>query len=134
MSHQGWMGSSDHRGWRGVTDPSYSLLAVCFEPVEGTLACRFRSGVYVFLGVPEAQYQILIKSPFAGAHFRKTIKDKYPCINPQGNPIPAKLDNSAVKEKQKKQAKKRLAAVPIPQLDLFGMELPKPAARVLKSS
>jgi hypothetical protein len=110
------------------------MLAVCYEPVEGSLACRFRSGIYVFQGVPENQYQILIKSPFAGSYFRKTIKDKYPCINPQGNPIPAKLDDSAVKAKQKRQAKKRLAAVPSPQWDLFGMELPKLAAKASKSS
>jgi hypothetical protein len=109
-----------YSGWRGVTDPSHSLICVSYEPIQGSLACRFKTGVYVFEGVPENKYQILLKSPFAGSYFHKQIKDKYPCYNPQGILIPAKLDDSAVKAKQAKQAKKRLEAVPELTMNLFG--------------
>jgi hypothetical protein len=94
--------------------------------MEGTLACRFKStaDAYIYLEVPEAKYQSLIRSKFAGSYFRKQIKDKYTCIAPNGIPLPAKMDDSPIKAKQAKQAKKRLEAVKSPTLDLFGMVLP----------
>jgi hypothetical protein len=116
-------GGRTYSGWRGVQDPSYSLLAASYEPVEGHLAIRFKSGIYVFEGVPEHKYTCLIRSIYAGAYFRTQIKDKYPCIDPLGNLLPAKVDNSPVKRKQAKQAKQakaRLDAVPSMTMNLFG--------------
>ena len=70
------------RGWHGVTDKSNSLLAVSYEPIEGSLGCRFKSREkpYIFANVPEQIYQILLKSPYAGSYFRKYVKDKYTLI------------------------------------------------------
>ena len=67
------------RGWHGVTDKSNNLLAVSYEPIEGTLACRFKSRQepYLYQNVPENVYQILLRSPYAGSYFRKYVKDKY---------------------------------------------------------
>jgi hypothetical protein len=113
-------GGRTYSGWRGLTDPSYSLLAASYEPVQGHLAIRFKSGIYVFEGVPEHKYTCLIRSIYAGAYFRTQIKDKYPCIDPLGHLIPAKLDDTPVKRKQAKQAKARLESVPSMTLDLFG--------------
>lgn len=70
-----------YRGWHGVTDPKHILLAVCYEPIDGTLACRFNTGDPVMhINVPEVKYQILLKSPFAGSYYRKHIKPKYPYL------------------------------------------------------
>jgi hypothetical protein len=102
------------------------MLAVSYEPIERILACRFKTGVYVFEGVPEVLYQHLIKSTFAGAYFRTQIRGKYPGFNPEGIPIPAKTDDSAVTAKQKMQAAKRLKEAPkAPEMamTLFGPEM-----------
>lgn len=70
-----------YRGWHGVTDPKHILLAVCYEPIDGTLACRFNTGDPVMhINVPEVKYEILLKSPFAGSYYRKHIKPKYPYL------------------------------------------------------
>jgi hypothetical protein len=118
-----------YRGWHGVTDPSGSLICVSYEPIEGSLACKFTGGIYIFEGVPENKYQCLIRSKFAGSYFRKQIKDKYPCIDPKGAVIPAKLDESGVRQKQAKQAKQWLEEAYNPTLNLFGEATPGPQAK-----
>ena len=105
-----------YSGWRGVTDPSGSLICASYEPIEGALAIRFKGEtIYVFEGVPEAVYQSLIRTPFAGSFFRKKIKDKYPAMDPNGNLIPAKMDDKPVKAKLKSMAEKRLKEVKSPE-------------------
>jgi KTSC domain len=100
------------RGWHGVTDPQHVLIAVSYEPVEGTLACKMVSGEPVIhSGVPEAQYQILLKSPFAGSHYRRFIRPKYPVLNPK----PAKFKAGPLPEKKLPKVE-----YPSPQRDLFG--------------
>jgi hypothetical protein len=112
-----------YSGWRGVTDHLHILLAVSFEPVEGSLACRFNTGEpLIHVGVPEAKYQTLIHSPFAGSYYRKFIRSKYPC--PYNDVAPKyKPEGDGPARKREKQAKERLAAVgeakPI-ELTLFG--------------
>ena len=105
-----------YSGWRGVTDPSGSLICASYEPIEGALAIRFKGErIYVFEGVPEAVYQSLIRTPFAGSYFRKKIKDTYPSMDPKGNLIPAKMDDKPVKAKLKSMAEKRLKEVKSPE-------------------
>jgi hypothetical protein len=126
-------------GWRGVTDPSGSLVCVSYEPIEGTLACRFKSlaEAYIYEGVPEAKYQVLISSPYAGTYFRKQIKDKYPCVRPDGIRIPAKMYYpDAPKKKLEALSRKRLEEVPVQDWGLFGPihSVPKPTGKRSKSS
>ena len=74
------------RGWHGVTDHLHILLAVSYEPIEGTLACRFSTGEpVIFSNVPEEKYQILLRHKFAGSYFRKHIRAKYAVL---GSPPP----------------------------------------------
>jgi len=89
-----------YRGWRGVTDPSHVLLAVQYEPVSGTLACRFASTEepYAYLEVPENIYDILCRTPYAMAYLRKHVVGRYTCLNekppafkPKEKPSPKKI-------------------------------------------
>jgi hypothetical protein len=103
-----------YSGWRGVTDHLHILVAVSYEPIEGHLCCRFKTGdPVIFSGVPEAKYQTLIHSPFAGSYFRKYIRGAYPC------PFESELSPYQPKEKV---TPKNLKPVeyPNPQRDLFG--------------
>jgi len=90
----GWMGKEDHRGWRGVTDPLHILIAVCFEPISGSLVCHFNSGPdLIHVGVPEAAYRAITSSPYGGAYYRKQVRNKYPCPYAD-NPPPYKPESS----------------------------------------
>lgn len=112
-----------YSGWRGVQDHKHSLLAISYEPIEGTLACRFASSdvAYMYAGVPERIYEILLHSPFAGSYLRKHVMRSYRCLNEQ--PPPYAGDDSGIQHKREKQAEERLDAVgeakPI-ELTLFG--------------
>ena len=108
-----------YAGWHGISDHLHMLLAVSYEPVEGSLACRFNTTEepVVYLKVEEHRYNCLLRSKFAGSYFRKHIRGKYECIS-DGRLIPAKLDDAPVKAKQAKQAKKRLEAVASPELQV----------------
>ena len=110
-----------YAGWHGISDHLHMLLAVSYEPVDGSLACRFNTTPQpvVYLKVEEHRYNCLLRSKFAGSYFRNHIRGKYECIS-DGRLIPAKLDDAPVKAKQAKQAKKRLEAVTSPERDLFG--------------
>lgn len=115
-----------YAGWHGVCDPSGVLVAISYEPIEGTLCCRLRSGeIYLYLNVPEDKYQILLRAKFAGAYWRRKIKDYYECIPPNGIPLPIKFDDSAMKAHQAKLARQRLEAATRPEWDLFGNPLPR---------
>ncbi len=104
-----------YAGWHGVTDKSGCLLCISYEPIEGTLACRFKSrpDPYIYLNVPENIYQVLLRSPFAGSYFRKNVRDKYPMM---GEDVP-----SPYQPKEKPSAKNlKPVQYPNPQRDLFG--------------
>jgi KTSC domain-containing protein len=111
-----------YRGWHGVQDHIHSLIAISYEPIDGTLACQFKSGEpYLYTNVPENIYQILLRSPFAGAYFRKHVKDRYPCLNQR----PAEFKESEVPaEKLARMAEQRLQAMPEATMDLFGLVTP----------
>ena len=122
-----------YAGWHGISDHLHILLAVSYEPVDGSLACRFNTTEepVVYLKVEEHRYNCLLRSKFAGSYFRKHIRGKYECIS-DGRLIPAKLDDAPVKAKQAKQAKKRLEAVASPERDLFGPIEATPGNRAKK--
>ena len=112
-----------YAGWKGVTDHLHILIAVSYEPVEGTLACRMNTGEpIIHVGVPERMYQILLHSPFAGSYYRKNIRTRYPCPYAD-NPPPYKPKENGPSVKRMLLGRKRLEAVteakPI-QTDLFG--------------
>ncbi len=103
-------------GWHGVTDHLFILMAVSFEPVDGLLCCKFRTGEpVVFAGVPEAVYQSLLRNKFAGSYFRKHIRGKYPC------PFESELSPYQPKEKlpEKKLIRPEIPKATKPQMDLW---------------
>ena len=115
-----------YSGWRGVTDHKHSLIAVSYDPMDGYLGCRFHSTdtPYIYAGVPEAKYQTLIHSPYAGSYFRKHIMGAYRCLNEI--PPPYQGDESGIAAKRAKQAQKRLDDARMVQpieMDLFGVPL-----------
>ena len=93
------------------------------SPSKGHLACRFHSTdePYIYTGVPEAKYQALIHSPYAGSYFRKYIMGRYPCLNsvaPKYQPT----ENGPARKKAA-QSRARLASVTVArpiEVDLFG--------------
>lgn len=107
-------------GWHGVSDHLHILLAVSYEPIEGTLACRFSTGEpLLYANVPENMFQILIRSKFAGAYFRKHIGRKFVCLNPP--PPKAELTElkSSVQKKAKILERKRAERVQTMEPSLF---------------
>ncbi len=111
-----------YRGWHGVTDNKHILIAVSYEPVEGTLACRFVAGEPVIhLNVPENLYQILLRSSYAGSYYRKQIANKFPLLNPPEKKRFQSDDLRRAEEaKQAILGKKRLAESERPETNLFG--------------
>jgi hypothetical protein len=107
-----------YAGWHGVTDKSNQLLAICYEPIEGTLGCRFKSRQepYLFTNVPENVYQVMLRTPYAGSYFRKHVKGKYPMI---GENLPAPYQPT------EKPTPKDIPVivVPNPERDLFGQPI-----------
>ena len=114
-------GSIGYSGWHSVCDHKHLLIAVCYEPVDGTLSCRFNSGTVVLhFGVPENLYQILLRSKFGGAYYRKHIMRKYRCENADGTVPKFQSASRAPQEKLAALAKKRLESVPEMEATLFG--------------
>jgi hypothetical protein len=112
-----------YQGWHGVTDHLHILIAISYEPVGQSLACKFNTGEpLIHVGVPERQYQILLSSPYAGSYYRKHIRSRYPCPD-AFCPPPYKPEGDGPARKHAAQAKERLDQVqesrPI-TLDLFG--------------
>ena len=122
-----------YAGWHGIQDHLHQLIAVSYEPIEGHLCCRFHSTdeVYIYVGVPEAKYQTLLKSPYAGSYFRKFIKGVHRCLNEV--PPEYKPTGDGPQKKATALAKKRLAEVTTHSqvvTNLFGEEvLPKSSKR-----
>ena len=71
-----------YRGYHGVQDSKHSLLCVSYEPIEGHLGCKVQSREepYIYVGVPENIYLILLRSPYAGSYWRKHVVGKYPLL------------------------------------------------------
>jgi len=91
---------SDHRGWHGVTDRNHVLLACSYEPVEGTLALRFNTGILMYFGVPENVYELLIKTPFALKEYNRRVRNLYRGVDANGTPMPFNPDGPLPKKKQ----------------------------------
>jgi hypothetical protein len=112
-----------YRGWHGVQDHLHILVAVSYEPVDASLACKFNTGEpLIHVGVPERKYQILLTSPYAGTYYRTHIRSKYPCPFAQ-NPPPYKPSEDGPARKSAAQARERMGAVTASKpmtLDLFG--------------
>ena len=127
----GWLGEDDHRGWRGVTDPKHVLIAVSFEPVEGSLACRMCNGEdRIHLAVPERLYRILLRSPYAGAYYRKYIARQFLLLNPpEAKPFRSAELYAAIAAKGKILRRKRLVAAEHPETNLFGEAIPGPTRK-----
>lgn len=105
-----------YRGWHGVTDAKHILIAVSYEPTEGTLACKMCSGEPVIhLNVPEAVYQSLLRNKFAGSYYRKHVRPKYPVL---GGSLPA------YQPKEKMTPKKHVAERSGLVMTLFGEDVP----------
>ena len=115
-------------GWHPVCDHRHSLIAVSYEPVEGTLCCKFHSTEqpYLYAGVPENIFHILLRSKYAGAYLRKHVIGRYRCLNEKPKPYEPK-------EKIVKRLPEREVSMS-PQMDLFGVvvsaSLAKRLARV----
>ena len=101
------------------------LLAVSFDPTDGTLVCRFAGGqMVIHLAVTERIYSILIRSPFAGTYYRKYVQSRFQIAEV----IPAehqesKAAKAAIKAKNRHLAEQRLAnvkTVHTAQTNLFG--------------
>jgi hypothetical protein len=76
---------------------------------------------YVYAGVPERIYQILLRSPFAGSYLRKYVMRSYRCLNEV--PPEFQEDKKVIAAKQGKQRQKRAEAakeVKTIAYDLFG--------------
>ena len=106
-----------YSGWRGVTDKSNNLLAISYEPIEGTLACRFKSRQepYLYANVPESIYQILLRSPYAGSYFHKHVKGKYALVG-ENLPPPFKVTPP---DKKLPPMREKPTGTPEPQMSLF---------------
>jgi hypothetical protein len=112
-----------YAGWHGVTDHLGILMAVSYEPIEGSLACRFITGEPVIhVGVPENQYQILLKSPYAGSYYRKYIREKYPCpyATAQEKYIAKEGGQERKRKRQNKERLERVKSAPNMEMTLFG--------------
>jgi hypothetical protein len=58
---------------------SSSLLAIAYSKEQRIMEAEFRSGdTYRFYLVPLSAYEALIRSDSVGAHFNRSVKDKYP--------------------------------------------------------
>ncbi len=103
------------RGWHGVTDSRHSLLCIAYEPISGVLACRFqsRNEPYLYEGVPENIYRILLRTPYAGSYLRKHVIGKYPQL---GENIPEPYQPT----EQPTPKEIPVIEVPTPTLNLFG--------------
>ena len=109
MTHLGF------RGWHGVQDHLHILIAVSYEPIDGTLACKMCSGDPIcHLNVPEVEYRKLLRSKFAGSYYRKHIRGKYSVM---GTPPPA-YDAPVPAEKHLPKA--AIPKATQPQMNLFG--------------
>ena len=117
-----------YRGWHGVQDHLHILLAVSYEPISGTLACRFCTGEPVIhVGVPENIYQILLRNPYAGSYYRKHVKGKYPC------PYEDKTKPYRTKEKPNPKPRPEAHVSRPPQMDLFGLAISGSLAKSLRN-
>jgi hypothetical protein len=109
-----------YRGWHGVTDRNHVLLACSYEPVEGTLALRFNTGILMYFGVPENIYELLIKTPFALKEYNSRVRGLFPGVDVNGTPMPCNPDGPLPKKKLK-----RVQEVPDgdakPQMSLFAL-------------
>ena len=101
-----------------MTDARHSLLCVAYEPIGGVLACRFQSREepYLYEGVPENAYQILLRTPYAGAYFNKHVKGKYPLM---GENLPAPYQPTELPTPKILP----VIEVPNPERDLFGQPI-----------
>jgi len=97
-------------GWRSAGDNKKILLAVDYCRDGGLLSCRFYSTnqPITYVGVPERIYGILLRTPYAGAYYRKYVLGKYPIL---GGPRHIIVDDSAIADAATK-AKKRKAKKP----------------------
>jgi hypothetical protein len=87
---------------RVATVESTILATVGFDETRKLLQLEFRSGaVYLYIGVPSAEYQALLDAPSKGRYFNGVIRGRYPCRQvlsffytvPQGAEIAARRDH-----------------------------------------
>lgn len=114
-----------YAGWHAVTDPSGMLLAVSFEPTEGTLVCRFSGGqIVIHLAVTERIYSILIRSPYAGTYYRKYVQSHFQIAEVvPADHQPSDAAKGAIRAKNKLLSDQRLANIKTvhpAQTNLFG--------------
>jgi len=89
-----------YRGWHGVTDHLHILIAISYEPIDGTLGCKFCTGEpVIFVNVPETVYQSLLRNKYAGSYFRRHIKPKYAVMGEPLKPYVPKEKHSPKKIK-----------------------------------
>jgi KTSC domain len=57
---------------------STSLATVAYDAERQVLQIAFRNGtVYRYLGVPTEVHHALLRAPSKGAHFNRTIRNRY---------------------------------------------------------
>jgi hypothetical protein len=60
---------------------STSLRSIGYDPDSSFLDVEFHSGaVYRYLGVPEREYEALLRDDSHGGYFNANIRDRYPFI------------------------------------------------------
>lgn len=55
-----------------------NIIAAGYDPVSGILAVEFKSGTYLYSGVPEEKYVKLCRSPYPDRQYTLTIKGQHP--------------------------------------------------------
>lgn len=110
-------------GWMPVCDPSKNPLRGVRYKQEGSfLALRWDGLRLIYEDVPERVYEVLMRSAYAGAYFRKYVQKVYPCVDIKKleKVEPYRPESNAPQEKLARLAKQRLEAVNNPERDLFG--------------